>query len=149
MDFSHALLLIALCLQWYNMGTIWFCQTTVYPLFGQVAETGYSSYHKFYVGSIPFSVIVPGFLSFLMPLVVLIWRPEGVPLVLALGNLIAGIVGLLITVGLEIPRHNRLENGKDDRLIAELIRYNWPRTTSITVSAALTTAMVIRAFTPA
>jgi hypothetical protein len=148
MDLSHALLLFALCLQWYNMGTIWFCQTTVYPLFGQVAETGYSTYHKFYVGSIPFSVIVPGFLSFIMPVALLVWRTEAVPAALAWGNLIAGIIGLLVTVRLEIPRHNRLENGKDDVLIAELIRYNWPRTASITVSAALTTAMVILAFGP-
>lgn len=148
MTLSHALLLIALCLQWYNMGTIWFCQTTVYPLFGQVAETGYGAYHQFYVASIPLSVIVPGFLSFVMPVVLLIWQTDAVPAALVWGNLLAGIIGLLVTVRLEIPRHNRLENGKDDAVIAELIRYNWPRTASITASAALTTAMVTLAFTP-
>jgi hypothetical protein len=144
----HWLLLAALCLQFYNVGTIWFCQTTVYPLFGQVADAGYSTYHKFYSASILFSVIIPGFLSFILPVALLIWHPTAIPAGLVWGNLAAGLVGFLVTVGFEIPRHNRLENGKDDTLIAELIRYNWPRTLSITVSAGLTLAMAFHAFAP-
>lgn len=54
-----------------------------------------------------------------------------------------GIVGLLVTVLLEIPRHNKLDSGKNDRLIAELIRYNWRRTASMTLQAAVTFAMLV------
>jgi hypothetical protein len=48
---------------------------------------------------------------------------------------------------LEIPRHGRLEKGgKDDAIISELIRYNWPRTASITLQAGVTMAMLIWVF---
>jgi hypothetical protein len=57
---------------------------------------------------------------------------------------------LLVTVALEIPRHARLEKGgKQEQVIRELVRYNWPRTLSITASAVLTLLMLTAAFAPA
>ena len=48
------------------------------------------------------------------------------------------------------PSHARLERGgKQDKVIRELVRYNWPRTLSITGSAFLTLLMLISAFSPA
>lgn len=53
---------------------------------------------------------------------------------MSMWNIAVGIVGLLVTVMLEIPRHARLEkDGKNDATISELICYNWPRTLSISV----------------
>jgi hypothetical protein len=69
---------------------------------------------------------------------------------LALTNVACGIVGLFVTVALEIPRHARLEKGgKQEVVIRELIRYNWPRTLAITASALLTLWMLTVAFSPA
>jgi hypothetical protein len=150
MDIGHGLLLAALCLQFHNFGTIWFVQLVVYPLFAKVGVPDYIAYHRFYTSHIPLPVILPGFLSFLMPVAVWALLPASVPVWLALANIAMGIVGFLVTVGLEIPRHGRLENGgKNDQTIAELIAYNWPRTASITISALLTLAMVTHAFIPA
>lgn len=59
-----------------------------------------------------------------------------------------GIVGFLVTVGLEIPRHGKLQQARNPRIIEELIRYNWPRTLSISASAVLTLAMLLYAFAP-
>jgi hypothetical protein len=147
MTLSHSLLLFALCLQFYNVGTIWFCQRMAYPLFGKVGEAEYVSFHKFYLSRIPLPVIIPGFLSMFAPIAVLIWLPENVPVWMAWANVLCGAMTLYITVGLEIPRHNLLEkHGKNDQIIAELIAYNWPRTLSITVSAGLTLWMVVQAF---
>lgn len=39
MNLSHTLLLFARCLQFYNVGTIWFCHRMAYPLFTKVGET--------------------------------------------------------------------------------------------------------------
>ena len=149
MDYPHLILATALFIQIYNVGTIWFCQLAVYPLFAQVGAAGYAGYHRFYTTHILFQVIIPGFLSFVLPIAVLLTLPAGVPVWLAVVNVAMGLIGLGVTVGLEIPRHNRLDHGKDDRLIAELIAYNWPRTVSITVSAGLTVAMALHAFVPA
>lgn len=70
MDIGHGLLLAALCVQIYNLGTIWVVQRVIYPLFGQVGEANYITYHRFYVSRIPLPIIAPGFTSFAMPLAV-------------------------------------------------------------------------------
>ena len=101
----------------------------------------------FYSRRIIAPVIIPGFLSFFMPMAVYLWLPDGVPVWLAIANVLCGLAALLVTVGLEIPRHFRMDRvGKDDRLIGELILYNWPRTMAISGSAILTVMMVLRAF---
>lgn len=150
MDFSHGLLLFYTILICYNLGTIWFVQIVVYPLFAKVGPAEYVTYHRFYTSQIPLPVIIPGFSCFLVPIAIVFLRPESVPLGLALANAACGLLGLWVTVALEIPRHSRLEQGgKQPEVIQELIRYNWPRTLSISGSAIFTVAMLIMAFLPA
>lgn len=135
------LLLMWLALVFWATGQIWLAQGTVYPLFAKVNENGYVGYHSFYTRSIRLTVILPGFATFLLPIAMLFYIPA-VSTVLHAANIVAGIIGLIVTVGLEIPRHNKLERiGKNDRVIAELVRYNWPRTASITVQAAIAVLM--------
>ena len=149
MDFAHLLLLLWTGVIFYVTGGIWFAQIVVYPLFGKVGPNEYIAYHRFYSSRIPLPVIVPGFASFLLPVVLVFLRPDSVPLSLALANAACGLIGLYVTVVLEIPRHARLEKGgKQEDVIRELIRYNWPRTLSITGSALLTLLMFTAAFSP-
>ncbi len=150
MDLAHWLLLFWTVIVFYVLGGIWFAQIVVYPLFGKVGEKEYIAYHKFYSSRIPLPVIVPGFASFLLPIALVFLRPESVPLSLALANVACALVGLFVTVALEIPRHARLEKGgKQEVVIRELILYNWPRTLAITGSALLTLLMLTVAFSPA
>jgi hypothetical protein len=149
MDFAHLLLLLWTAIIFYVTGGIWFAQIVVYPLFGKVGTNEYVAYHRFYSSRIPLPVIVPGFASFLLPVVLVFLRPDSVPISLALANAACGLIGLYVTVVLEIPRHARLEKGgKQEDVIRELIRYNWPRTLSITGSALLTLLMLTAAFSP-
>ena len=149
MDFAHLLLLLWTGVIFYVPGGIWFAQIVVYPLFGKVGPNEYVAYHRFYSSRIPLPVIVPGFVSFLLPVVLVFLRPDSVPMSLALANAACGLIGLYVTVVLEIPRHARLEKGgKQEDVIRELIRYNWPRTLSITGSALLTLLMFTAAFSP-
>jgi hypothetical protein len=149
MDFSHLFLLVWTVVIFYVTGGIWFAQIVVYPLFGKVGEKEYIAYHKFYSSRIPLPVIVPGFASFLLPIALMFLRPESVPLWMALANVACALVGLFVTVALEIPRHARLEKGgKQEVVIRELILYNWPRTVAITGSALLTLLMLTVAFSP-
>ncbi len=134
----------------YAVGQIWFAQVVVYPLFTKVGEAEYVAYHKFYSSRIPLPVILPGFASFLLPIGLVFFRPESVPLLIYLANVGCGLVGLLATVALEMPRHAKLEEGgKQKAVIGELVLYNWPRTLSITGSAFLTVLMLTSAFSPA
>jgi hypothetical protein len=150
MDFSHWFLLGWTAVILYVLGEIWFVQIVIYPLFAKVGEAEYVAYHRFYSSRIPLPVIVPGFASFLLPIALVFLRPESVPLWMALANAGCGLVGLVVTVALEIPRHARLEKGgKQEKVIRGLILYNWPRTLSITGSALLTLLMLVAAFKPA
>jgi hypothetical protein len=150
MELAHWLLLCWTVVIFYVTGQIWLVQIVVYPLFGNVGSAEYTTYHRFYSSRIPLPVIVPGFASFLLPIALVLARPESVPLWLALANVACGLVGLLVTLALEIPRHARLETqGKQEPVIRELILYNWPRTLAITASAILTLLMLAAAFSPA
>ncbi len=127
------------------LGQIWLAQWVVYPLFRRVGVAEYIGYHRFYAQRIPLPVIVPGFASFVLPVPLAIFGPA-LPAWMHAANIGLGLVGLVVTVALEIPRHDRLErDGKDDAVIAELIRYNWPRTLSITLQAGVTAAMLAHA----
>jgi uncharacterized membrane protein len=129
-------------LSFWTLGQIWFGQIVIYPLFAKVGEQEYASYHRFYSRRIPLPVIVPGFASFLAPLGLAFVGPT-VPLWMNAANIVLGILGLLITVALMIPRHALLEKfGKNDVLIRELINFNWPRTLTMTLQAAVTLCML-------
>lgn len=146
MEMSQLLLLLWTALIFWVLGQIWFCQIVVYPLFAQVGEDEYIRYHRFYSRHIPLPIIIPGFASFLLPVPLALYGPA-VPGWMSGMNIAAGIVGLLVTVLLEIPRHNRLEKaGKDVVLIAQLIGYNWPRTLSITTQSLITFLMLRHIF---
>ena len=149
-DFSHWFLLLWTVVILYVLGKIWFGQIVVYPLFAKVGEAEYVAYHKFYSSRIPLPVILPGFASFILPIALVFFGPASVPLWMYLANVVCGLIGFLVTVGLEIPRHAKLEEGgKQEAVIRELVRYNWPRTLSITGSAFLTVFMLTSAFSPA
>jgi len=146
MEIPQLYLLFWSLLSFWVLGQIWLVQIVVYPLFARVGTAEYIGYHRFYTSRIPLVVILPGFASFLLPIPLAFFGPE-VPAWMTVANVAMGIVGLLVTVLLEIPRHGRLEKGgKDDAVISELIRYNWPRTASITLQAGVTMAMLIWVF---
>jgi hypothetical protein len=142
MELSHTLLLAWAALSFWELGQIWLVQIVTYPLFAKVGVADYAAYHQYYTKRIPLVVIVPGFAGFLLPIPLALFGPS-VPVWMTAANIIMGIIGLLVTVGLEIPRHNKLENGKNEGMIEELIRYNWPRTLSITAQAAVTMLIVL------
>lgn len=149
MESSQIFLIFWVGLVFWVLGQIWFVQIVVYPLFAQVGEPDYVRYHSLYTRRIPLPVILPGFASFLLPVALAFYGPA-VPAWMNAANIGAGLVGLLVTVLLEIPRHGRLEKGgKNDAVIAELIRFNWPRTLSISAQAVVSLLMLLHAFGPA
>jgi hypothetical protein len=146
MELARLLLLGWSALMFWVLGQIWMVQVIIYPLFARVGEADYLAYHRFYSRRIPVPVIAPGFLSFLLPVGVALFGPA-VPFWMTAANIASGMVSLLVTVLLQIPRHARLEKyGKDKATINELIRYNWPRTWSISAQALVTLAMLHHVF---
>jgi hypothetical protein len=146
METTKLLLLCWAALVFWVLGQIWLVQVVVYPLFARVGEAEYVGYHRFYSRRIPLPLIVPGFASFLAPIALAFVGPA-VPIWMTVANIGTGNAGLLVTVLLEIPRHAKLEKiGRDEAVIAELVRYNWPRTASISLQAVVAFAMLIHVF---
>jgi hypothetical protein len=140
------ILLLWAVLAFWVLGQIWLVQIVIYPLFAEVGEADYIRHHRSYSRRILLPVILPGFLSFLLPIPLAFCGPA-VPGWMNAANIAAGLTGLLVTVLLEIPRHARLQTGgKDGAVIAELIRYNWPRTLSISAQSVITLLMLRHVF---
>lgn len=135
-------LILWAALSFWTLGQIWFGQIVIYPLFALVGDREYIAYHRAYTRRIPLVVILPGFASFLLPML-LVWLVPTVPTWTHGLNVITGLIGLLLTIGLLIPRHNRLEkDGKNDTTINELVGYNRLRTMSISAQAVVTCCML-------
>lgn len=150
MDIGNISFVLWIALVLYATGQIWFCQIVVDPLFAMVGEKDYVQSHHFYLSHIPMPVILPGFACFLLPLAMPFLGPAAIPPLLHGFNIALGFVGLMVTLFLEIPRHGRLErDGKDLRIIGELVRYNRPRTASISLQAVITAIMLTYVFSPA
>jgi hypothetical protein len=146
MELPQLFLMFWAALIFWVLGQIWLVQIVIYPLFAKVGAVDYVHYHRFYSRHIPLPVIIPGFASFLLPIALALYGST-VPLWMSIVNIAAGIIGLLVTVMLEIPRHAQLEkNGKNDATIAELIRYNWPRTLSISAQSVISFLMLCDVF---
>lgn len=146
LDPSHLFLLAWAGLNFWGLGQIWFRQVVIYPLFGHVGASEFAAYSRAYGRRIPLPVIVPGFARFLLPVPLALLGPT-VLLWMSAVNVGARLVGLLVTVGLEIPREVRRGlDGKNDAVIRELVRFNWLRPLSFTTSAAVTMAMLMHVF---
>jgi len=125
-------------------------QRVSYPLFRLVGSSEFVAYDwRYFLNIIPV-VIIPAFLVMIGSLAFLGIHPHRIPTWALLVNAIFGLVGLVVTLGLEIPRHIRLQKGgKSDFVIQELIRYNWLRTLAFTGHPLLMVWLLTVAFAPA
>ena len=74
--------------------------------------------------------------------VLLVWRPPGVPFVLALAAGLCGAVTVVVTVAVSVPCHQRLRAGWDPAVHARLTRTNWWRTAAWTLGGVVALVML-------
>jgi hypothetical protein len=75
--------------------------------------------------------------------VLLVWRPQGVPLVAALAAGLCGAVTVAVTVAVSVPCHRSLSAGYDAGVLARLVRTNWWRTAAWTIGGAVAVVMLL------
>ena len=141
-DADVLLLLLHAAATLFLTGLIWFVQVVHYPLFARVGEEGYAGYQAAQVRRTGW-VVAPAMVAELGSGVALLWlRPGSVPpawVWLGLGLL---AIVWCSTALVQVPRHNALAAGWDERAGRELVRTNWLRTMAWSIRALLVLAML-------
>jgi hypothetical protein len=127
-----------LTVSWALAVLIWLVQTIIYPGFARITAAGFVDYHRWYV--IRIAVIVTP-LMIAEAAAVLGWLWVEATAVSIISALLVVVVWLSTFV-LQVPVHNRLKSGKDDRLIRRLVATNWIRTAAWSLKALIVTLAI-------
>lgn len=119
----------------YSTAIGWQAQLVSYPLYRAVAPDDFAAYHQQYNVSIPWVVVVPGFLSFLAAIAFFWTRPADVARLVAAVVSLSGLTCVLTTVLWAIPMHDRLDRiGRSATTIDSLLDANLLRSLALTVA---------------
>ena len=138
------LLLAHLAATLFMVGVIWFVQVVHYPLFARVGPEGFSLYYEAHSRLTTYVVGPPMLVEAATALLLVLRRPEGVPLAAALASLALVALIRLSTALLQVPRHNALGSGFDWRAWSGLVLSNWARTLAPCIRGALVLWMAAR-----
>jgi len=123
----------SLAVSWGLFILIWLVQIIIYPGFHSISSAGFAAYHRWYVKRIS-SIVLPLMIA---ELILAIWwvLADNYSSVSITSGLLV-IVVWLSTFLLQIPIHNRLKAGKDDKRIQRLVATNWIRTAAWSLKAS-------------
>ena len=124
-------------------GVIWTVQLVIYPLFAEVGEEVFASYHADYSERItwivgPLMIVELGSAAVLA---IVAWK-SGEGRLFALTGLLLVVALWLVTALVQVPQHGRLSVGHDEATIAALVAGNWIRTVLWTLRVPLAWRMV-------
>ncbi|MEO1060990.1 MAG: hypothetical protein AAFZ07_06205 [Actinomycetota bacterium] len=129
---------------WFLVGLIWMVQRVTYPAFAHAADDG-TALHRHHTRSIgPVVGPVMAIEAVTAGLLVVPGVP-GVPVWLALAGLGVLAVVQASTAFLQVPSHQRLEQGMEAGEIDRIVRTNWIRTVGWTVRGGLAIWMLVLA----
>jgi hypothetical protein len=129
----------------FMTGLIWFVQVVHYPLFARVGGDGYRDYQAEHMRRTGW-VVGPAMLAELGSGGALVWlRPAAVTDALVWLGLGLLAVVWLSTALVQVPRHDTLAGGWDERAGRELVATNWLRTAAWSARGLLVLAMLASA----
>ena len=137
-------LLVHLAATLFMVGVIWFVQVVHYPLFAKVSSEGFALYSKAHSRLTTYVVGPPMLLEVATAVVLVFYRPDGVPLVAVLAGLALVTLIWLSTALLQAPRHGILGRGFDEKTWTGLVLSNWIRTLAWSARGLLVLWMATR-----
>ena len=120
----NILLILNLAITCYLLGLILTIQVVHYPGFIYVDKKMFNKFHLFHARRISLIVMFPMALELILAVALSYAQPN------LLHFILLGLVVLIwiSTALLSVPRHKKLSEFKNIRLISELVLTNWPRT---------------------
>jgi len=121
----------------YMTGLIWFVQLVHYPLLARVGRDGFAAYARAHQQRTTWVVVGPMLLEVASAAVLLVQQAalRQSPAFLVAVGLLAAI--WLSTFAMQVPLHQELARGQDERRIAQLVASNWVRTVAWSLRAVL------------
>lgn len=132
--------LISTC---YMMGLIWMVQIVHYPLFGKVGAEQFVEYQTSHQSLTTIVVGPPMLIEFLTAMLLIWYRPAGVPDWLIYVALALLAVVWASTAFVQVPCHEKLTHGFDAAIHSRLVVSNWIRTVGWTARGVLVTWMLV------
>ena len=147
MEFSVLLLIINALATLYMTGLIWMVQIVHYPLFAEVGLEQFPQYARKHqlLTSI---VVAPPMLTEALSSVLLAWHtPPGTSLAMVIAGILIVICIWLATALIQVPCHEKLEEGFTTKTHRSLVLSNWFRTIAWSARGALVAWMLTMAMT--
>jgi hypothetical protein len=129
----------------YGVGNVWLVQLSSYKLWAYVGPREFHDYHLAWWRSIWGVVLVPAGLVFLCAILMLIWRPPGIPSWMLWAGLALQVtlaVGTALYWGPLMARLSTPEGGLSLPLYHTLMLNHWLRVAMVTGYSALTVWML-------
>src|SRR5512138_1072945 len=146
MNWTRWLLVAAAVLGIYAVGNIWPVQLSSYPLWAYVGQREFHAYHVAWWHSIWGVILAPASLLFVVSVLMLWWRPAGVPgwaVWAGFGLQLALLLGTALWWGPLMARLSTPEGGLVRGLFPLLLRTHWLRVAIVTAYGALAVWMLV------
>ncbi len=143
MQTPNLILIANLVSSCYMVGLIWMVQVVHYPLFAKVGPEQFVAYQTSHQSLTTFVVGPPMLIEFLTAVLLIWYRPTGVPGGLIYAALAVLVVVWLSTAFVQVPCHEKLTRGFDVATYSQLVVSNWIRTIGWTARGLLVTWMLI------
>ncbi|MBC8100259.1 MAG: hypothetical protein H7Y11_12505 [Armatimonadetes bacterium] len=147
MDTATLFLLVVTALCCYCTGASWMLQIVCYPTYALVGAAEFVPFHVSFGRRLIAAAVGPMVITCWMTFALVFLRPAAAPLPAALLAAACGLVILVTTIVLEVPKHLALDrDGKSDALINGLVRDNLPRMIAWTVASVALLYQVVVVF---
>ena len=121
-------LVVNLIATWYMVGLIWMVQIVHYNMFDRVGEEQFQQYEADHNRLITPIVFLPMLIELATAVLLVVSTPEILPRWAAVVGVGLIVLIWLSTLLLQIPCHQRLVHGFDERTFRRLVSSNWIRT---------------------
>lgn len=129
----------------YMTGVIWFVQIVHYPLFGSVGANQFVEYEQQHTALTTWVVAPPMLIEGGTAILLLWFRPAGVPRWQAWAGVSLVVVLWMSTALIQVPCHETLSHSFDAVVYQRLVLSNWLRTVAWSVRALLAGWMALKA----
>jgi hypothetical protein len=144
MTFATWFWLLETALFLYCLGGSWMLQNIAYPTYHLVGEKEFVPFHMASGQRLIPIFVIPAVLACFASLGLPFVRPDSIPFWVGAIVAICGLVILVTTIIIEVPKHNALDqNGKSTELINGLVRDNLPRAIAWSIGAVLLLSSVV------